>query len=111
MLTRQCGNTTSASKDAKMKNLTIVLDEAIATRAEAEAASRNKSLSEFVQELIEHEIGHAVESGGKTDLEVMREFLKGPGHPGISRNWRQELYDERLDELERRRQRNNPPNR
>jgi hypothetical protein len=96
-----------------MKNFTIALDEAIAARAEAKAVSRGESLSEFVQKLIEREIGHAIECGGKTDLEVIKEFLKGPGYPGISKNWRgrEELYGERLDELERRRERNNPRNR
>ena len=112
MLTCWRGDTTSASKGAKM-DLTIALDETIAARAKAKAASRGKSLSEFVQELIEREIGPAIEEDGKTDLEVMREFLKGHGYPGISKNWRgrEELYDERLDELERRRERNNPRNR
>jgi hypothetical protein len=96
-----------------MKDITVALDDAIAARAEAKAASRGESLSEFVQKLIEREIGHAIECDGKTDLEVMREFLRGPGYPGISKNWRgrEALYDERLDELERRRERNNPRNR
>jgi hypothetical protein len=96
-----------------MKDFTIALDEAIAARAEEKAASRGKSLSEFVQELIEREIGHAMECDGNTDLEAIKEFLNGPGYPGISKNWRgrEELYSERLDELERRRERNNPRNR
>jgi hypothetical protein len=96
-----------------MKNVTITLDDAIATRAEAEAARRGKNPSEFVKELIEREIGRCIERGDKTDLEVMEEFLKGPGYPGISKNWRgrEELYDQRLDELERRRERNNLRNR
>jgi hypothetical protein len=39
-----------------------------------------------------------------SDLEVIREFTKGPGYPGISKNWRgrEELYAEREDELLRR---------
>jgi hypothetical protein len=73
-----------------MKDITVALDDAIAARAEAKAASRGESLSEFVQKLIEREIGRAIECDGKTDLEVMREFLRGPGYPGISKNWRGE---------------------
>jgi hypothetical protein len=92
-----------------MKDVIIALDDAIAARVEAAAERRSKSLSEFVQQLIEREIGRDIERESKTDLEVMREFLRGPGYPGISKNWRgrEELYDERLDELERRRERNN----
>ena len=80
-----------------MKNVTITLDDSIATRARVEAARRGKSLSRFVRELIEREIGR----DEKSDLEAMEEFLKGPGYPGISRNWpgREELYAERENEL------------
>jgi hypothetical protein len=83
-----------------MKNVTITLDDTIATRAGVEAASRGRSLSEFVRELIEREIGR----GARTDLDVISEFTRGPGYPGISRNWRgrEELYAEREDELLRR---------
>jgi hypothetical protein len=83
-----------------MKNVTITLDDTIATRASVEAASRGQSLSEFVRELIERELGR----DAKTDLDVIREFTRGPGYPGISRNWRgrEELYAEREDELLRR---------
>jgi hypothetical protein len=76
-----------------MKNVTITLEDAIATRARVEAASRGKSLSKFVRELIEREVG----PGPKSDLDVLAEFLKGPGYPGISANWRgrEDLYAER----------------
>src|SRR5882672_10982826 len=84
----------------RMKNVTITLDDAIATCARVEAASRGQSLSKFVRELIEREIGREA----KSDLDVIREFTRGPGYPGISRNWRgrEELYAEREDELLRR---------
>ena len=87
-----------------MKNVTITLDDAIATRARVEAASRGKSLSRFIRELIEREVGR----DEKSDLEVFREFARGPGYPGISKNWRgrEELYAEREDELLRRYERN-----
>ncbi len=80
-----------------MKSVTITLDDVIATRACVEAASRGKSLSKFVRELIEREIGR----DAKSDLDAIREFTGGPGYPGISRNWRgqEALYAEREDEL------------
>ena len=83
-----------------MKNVTITLDDVVVTRARIEAASRGKSLSKFVRELIEREIGR----NAKSDLDVIREFTRGPGYPAISRNWRgrEELYAEREDELLRR---------
>src|SRR5258707_9850155 len=84
----------------RMKTVTITLDNAIATRARVEAASRGQSLSKFVRELIEREIGRDT----KSDLDVIRSFTRGPRYPGISRNWRgrEELYAEREDELLRR---------
>src|SRR5262245_49326907 len=93
-------NTISVFQDNAMKNVTITLDEAVATCARVEAASRGKSLSKFVRELIEREIGR----DAKSDLDVIREFTRGPGYPRISRNWRgrEELYAEREDELLRR---------
>src|SRR5262249_28296410 len=83
-----------------MKNVTITLDDAVATRARVEAASRGKSLSKFIRELIEREVGRDT----KSDLDVIREFTRGPGYPGISQNWRgrEDLYAEREDELLRR---------
>jgi hypothetical protein len=67
-----------------MKNVTITLDDALAVRARVEAAGRGKSLSKFVGELIEREIGR--DDG--IDLKKIEEFLYGPGYPGISKNWR-----------------------
>jgi hypothetical protein len=80
-----------------MENVTITLDHALATRARGKTASRGQSLSKFVRELIEREIGREA----KSDLDVIRVFTRGPGYPGISRNWhgREELYAEREDEL------------
>jgi hypothetical protein len=83
-----------------MKNVTITLDEALAIRARVEAAGRGKSLSKFVGELIEREIGR----DDDIDLNTIRQFLFGPGYPGISKNWRgrEALYAEREDQLLRR---------
>jgi len=90
-----------------MKNVTITLDDAIAVRADAEAASRGKSVSEFVSELIEREIGRKE----MTDLEAIRDFLSGPGIPATGTPerlpTRQDIYDERIDELVRRYERSN----
>jgi hypothetical protein len=86
-----------------MKNVTITLDDAVATRARVAAASRGKSLSKFVRELIEREIGR----NAMSNLETIERFITGPGYPGISRNWRgrEELYAERENELLHRHQR------
>jgi hypothetical protein len=90
-----------------MKNVTITLDDAIAIRADAEAASRGKSVSEFVSELIEREVGRKE----MTDLEAIRDFLSGPGIPATGTPeclpTRQDIYDERIDELVRRYERSN----
>ena len=83
-----------------MKNVTITLPEAIATQARVAAAGQGKSLSKFVAELIEREVGR----DATTQLDAVEEFLSGPGYPGLSSNWRgrEELYAEREDQLLRR---------
>jgi hypothetical protein len=80
-----------------MKNVTITLDEALAHRARIEAATRGKSLSKFIAELVERE----VRQDPGAQLEKLEPFFKGPGYPGISKNWRgrEALYAEREDEL------------
>jgi hypothetical protein len=89
-----------------MKNVTITLDDAIASRARVEAASRGQSLSKFVGEFIEREIERKVERKEMTDLEGIRDFLSGPGIPATATPdrfpIRQEICDERIDELVRR---------
>jgi|GEM_PF-1019832 hypothetical protein len=105
-LTRKRGNTIFFWV-LRMKNVTIALDDAIATRADAEAARLGKSISEFVSDLIEREI----ERQGMTDLEAIQDFLSGPGIPATGPAerlpTRQEIYDERIDELVRRYERSN----
>ena len=94
-----------------MKNVTITLDDAIAIRVDAEAASRGKSVSEFVSELIEREVGRKE----MTDLEAMEKFLSGPDLAAFGGEGRlptrQEIYDERIDELVRRYEHSNLRNR
>jgi hypothetical protein len=96
-----------------MKNVTIILDDALAIRADAEAASRGKSVSEFVTELVEREVGRKVRAE-RSSIEAMEDFLSGPGipaTPGVPAPERlpnrQEIYDERIDELVRRYERSN----
>lgn len=83
-----------------MKNVTVTLDEALARRARVEAASRGKSLSKFIAELVERELGQDT----STQLAELETFFNGPGYPGISKNWRgrEALYAEREDQLLRR---------
>jgi hypothetical protein len=95
-----------------MKNVTITLDDEIAERASIEAASRGQSLSQFVGELIERELGQ--KDIGREDisgLEAIEQFLSGPHLPATSGEdrlpTRQEIYDERIDELVRRYERAN----
>lgn len=95
-----------------MKNVTVTLDDTIARRADAEAASQGKSLSKFVSELIERAIGREdLGQDSMTDLEAMKKFLSGPGIPATTDRDRlpnrQELYDERINELVRRYERSN----
>jgi len=79
-----------------MKNVTITLDETVASQARVAAATQGKSLSRFISELVER----AVAGQPKAQLEILEKFFSGPGVPGISKNWRgrEELYAEREDE-------------
>jgi predicted CopG family antitoxin len=94
-----------------MKKITITLDDAFARRARIEAKNRRKSLSKFVRDLIEREIDGKKKSG----LEAMEEFLSGPAVSITAGEnplpTRQEIYDERVDELVRRYERANLRNR
>ncbi len=90
-----------------MKHVTIGLDDAIASQAEVEAKRRGETLSKFVSDLIQREVGRKE----MTDLEAIRDFLSGPGIPATRAQerlpTRQEIYDERIDELVRRYERSN----
>jgi hypothetical protein len=83
-----------------MKNVTITLPAEVVTEARVAAARRGQSLSKFVSELVEREVG----AGAATQLKTLEEFFSGPGIPGISKNWRgrEELYAERENKLLRR---------
>lgn len=97
---------------AAMKNVTITLDDAIAIRARDEASRRGQSLSEFVGELIERELGQKkVGQEGISGLEAIEQFLSGPHFPATNSEerlpTRQKIYDDRIDELVRRYERAN----
>jgi hypothetical protein len=83
-----------------MKNVTISLDEETAAWARVEAAKAGKSLSRYVGDLLARQRGTV----GEDSWKVLKEFLDGPGYPGISKNLpsRDELYDDREAELVRR---------
>jgi hypothetical protein len=74
-----------------MKNVTISLDEETAAWARVEAAKAGKSLSRYVGDML-------AQRRGLTEaecLKVLREFLDGPGYPGVSKDLpkRDEFYD------------------
>ena len=85
-----------------MKNVTITLDEKLAAQVRVKAAVQGKSVSKFVSDLLEREIGRV----GKTQLETIEEFLSGPLWPLSDEHGRlpnrEEIYGERADELLRR---------
>jgi hypothetical protein len=85
-----------------MKNVTITLDEKVAAKVRVKAATQGKSVSKFISEMLEREIGRS----GKTGLESIEEFLDGPLWPLSDDNGRlpsrEEIYGERADELLRR---------
>jgi hypothetical protein len=85
-----------------MKNVTITLDEKVAAQVRVRAAVQGKSVSKFISDLLEREIGRV----GKTQLETIEEFLNGPRWPLSDENGRlpsrEEIYGERADELFRR---------
>src|SRR3954453_12039577 len=86
-----------------MKNVTISMDEDTAAWARVEAAEAGKSLSRYVGDLLAEKRGNGKE---EQPWAVLKEFLDGPGYPGISKNLptRDELYDDREEELVRRHQ-------
>ena len=85
-----------------MKNVTITLDERVAAQVRVKAAIQGKSVSKFISDLLEREIGR----GGKSQLETIEEFLSGSLWPLSDQNGRlpsrEEIYGERADELLRR---------
>jgi hypothetical protein len=85
-----------------MKNVTISLDERVAAQVRVKAAVQGKSVSKFISDMLEREVGR----GGKTQFETIEEFLEGALWPLSDENGRlprrEELYGERADELLRR---------
>ena len=58
---------------ARMKNVTLTLDDDIVRRARVEAAKQGKSLSRFVSDLVAQRVGRAL-----SQKEAMDRFLAGP---------------------------------
>jgi hypothetical protein len=86
-----------------MKNVTITLEEGLATRARVEAARQNKSLSRYIADVLAERCP-ADRPSREEALAVLKEFWDGPGYPGISKVWkgRDALYAEREGKLLRR---------
>jgi hypothetical protein len=76
-----------------VKNVTISLDEEVASWARIEAAKAGKSLSRYIGDRLSEEMRR--EGSQRAALE---RFLSAPGWPGITENLpsREELYAERL---------------
>ncbi|MGH8264597.1 MAG: hypothetical protein ACRET4_14045 [Steroidobacteraceae bacterium] len=76
-----------------MKNITITLEEQVASWARIEAAREGKSLSRFVSEMLSERRSRAT-----SQREVLEKFLNAPDFPGIAADLpsREELYGERL---------------
>jgi len=76
-----------------MRNVTISMDEDLVRRAKVEAARQDKSLSRFVAELVEREVGHsqAYQKAMESYLS-RRPFIRRPTAetPYLKR---EELYD------------------
>jgi hypothetical protein len=88
-----------------MKNVTITLDDELATRARVEAARQDKSLSRYIADVLAERCP-ADRPTREEALAVLKHFWEGPGFPGISKVWkgRDALYAEREDKLLRRHQ-------
>jgi hypothetical protein len=56
-----------------MKNVTVTMDEALLRRARIAAAQEGKSLSKFIAETVERQIGREI-----TQKEAIERFLAGP---------------------------------
>jgi hypothetical protein len=81
-----------------MKNVTISMDEDLAAWARVEAAKEGKSLSRYVADVLS---GLRSRPGHDESLNRLREFLEGPGYPGISRALpsKDEIYGDREEEI------------
>jgi Ribbon-helix-helix protein, copG family len=85
-----------------MKNVTITLDENLASQVRVKAAMEGKSVSGFISDLLEREVGRSRSS----PLEAIEAFLCGPRWSLSDEDCRlprrEEIYGERADELLRR---------
>ena len=76
-----------------MKNITLSMQDDLASWVRVEAAKAGKSVSRYLADTLAEKRGPAV-----TQKESARRFLSGPGFPGVTKQLpsRTELYDEIL---------------
>jgi hypothetical protein len=81
-----------------MKNVTITMDEALVRKARIVAASEGKSLSRFIAEVVQQQVGRPL-----SQAESLDRFLAGPdwSSDGAHLPGREEIYEERLHRHER----------
>ncbi|MCZ8043360.1 MAG: ribbon-helix-helix protein, CopG family [Bosea sp. (in: a-proteobacteria)] len=76
-----------------MKNITITLPDDLYRRMRVEAAREGKSMSKFMAELAENQVGRKL-----TQRAALDAFLAGPDLPGLAteRVSREDIYGERV---------------
>jgi hypothetical protein len=76
-----------------MKNITLSMDDDLASWVRVEAAKAGKSVSRYLADMLAEKRGPKV-----TQKESARRFLGGAGFPGVTKDLpsRAELYDEIL---------------
>jgi hypothetical protein len=95
-----------------MRNVTITVNETVLTEVRVKAAREGKSLSRYVGELMARDAGMAANPNRESDEAL--EALFSIGKLDLSNDdgrlpTREEIYDERDEELFRRRQRSSLP--
>jgi hypothetical protein len=85
-----------------MKNVTITLEENLASKVRMSAAMQGKSVSRFISDLLEREVGR----GETSPAEAIEAFLREPTWRVSDENerltTREGVWGERADELFRR---------
>jgi hypothetical protein len=88
-----------------MSSLTLAIDEALLREARIKAVREGTSVNEICRQAIEQYVGREAE-GERRAARLRASFaLALPRAPGAGPAWegRDALYDERMDELDRRR--------
>ncbi len=79
-----------------MKNVTVSLDEGLIERAQAAAAREGKSLSDYMAEAMERQIGKPAPPS-ISQREALRRFLAGPPLHVVDENGRVPSRDQRYE--------------